>query len=127
MSCRVYWQMVSLAAGAVGHAAGVAEIDDVLAGQNAPQLSYRSQAAQAGIEYADGTVIHGKGPFRSMASFTRRRQRVGRSRPADSISLGYMLMAVKPGRVFSSLHSTRPVPFSTKKSQRDRPWQPSAR
>ena len=55
------------AAAAVGHAAGVAEIDDVLAGQKAAQLPHGGQPAQAGVEHADGpavqtAVIHGGPP-----------------------------------------------------------------
>jgi len=37
------------------------------------------------------------------------------------MSLGYMLMGVKPGKVLISLIITRLVPCSTKKSQRARP------
>ena len=50
----------------------------------------------------------------------------GRGVPSCSISLGYMLMEVKPGMVLISLMRTRPVPRSTKKSQRASPSQPRA-
>ena len=51
-----------VAAAAVGHPAGVAEIDDVLAGQQPAQLPHAGQAAQPAVEYADGAVIHGRPP-----------------------------------------------------------------
>ena len=41
---------------AVGHARGVAEIDDVLVGQALHQRADDRQPADAGIEYADGGV-----------------------------------------------------------------------
>src|SRR5574340_1410570 len=47
---------------AVGHARGVAEIDDVLVGQPFHQRAHNRQPADAGIEYADGGIcIRGHG------------------------------------------------------------------
>ena len=45
-------------AGPVGNAPCVAEVDDVLAGQNAAQLAHGGQAAQAAVKYTDGSCIH---------------------------------------------------------------------
>ena len=46
------------AAGAVGHAAGIPEVDDVLLRHERVQAAHRGQPAQAGVEHADRTVIH---------------------------------------------------------------------
>ena len=45
-------------AGAIGNPAGVAEVDNVLAGQHLAQLTHGGQAAQAAVKNANGTVIH---------------------------------------------------------------------
>ena len=45
--------------------------------------------------------------------------------PSCSMSLGYMLMGVKPGSVLGSLSITSPSPWRTKKSILVRPAQPS--
>ena len=50
------------AAAAVGDAAGIAEIDDVLVGKALAQLPHAGQPAKAAVEYADGTVIHAAFP-----------------------------------------------------------------
>ena len=51
------------AAGAVGHPAGIAKIDDAFLGQQLFQLLHGSQAPQARVEHADGTVIHKAPPL----------------------------------------------------------------
>ncbi len=50
----------------------------------------------------------------STASAIRRSMSCGTGRPSCSMSLGYILMAVKPGKVLISLMSTRPVFFFQK-------------
>ena len=45
-------------AAAVGHAARVTEVDDVLAGQHAAQLAHGGQPAQAAVKHADGPCVH---------------------------------------------------------------------
>ena len=50
------------AAAAVGDAAGIAEVDDILVGKALAQLPHAGQAAKAAVEYADGTVIHAAFP-----------------------------------------------------------------
>ena len=45
-------------AGAVGHAAGIAKVDNILAGQHAAQLAHGGQAAQAAVKHSDGAGIH---------------------------------------------------------------------
>ena len=50
------------AAAAVGDAAGIAEVDDILVGEALAQLPHAGQAAKAAVEYADGTVIHAAFP-----------------------------------------------------------------
>ena len=104
------------------HAAGIAKIDDLLVGQALAQLPHTGQAAKA----LSNTPI-GRLSMLLFLPFQRQRDQPVdelRHRQAScSISLGYMLMDVKPGKVLISLISTRPVPFSTKKSQRARPSQ----
>ena len=51
------------AAAAVGDAAGIAEIDDVLVGEALAQLPHAGQAAQTAVEHADGAIIHAAFPF----------------------------------------------------------------
>ena len=51
------------AAAAIGHAAGIAKIDDLLVGQALAQLPHTGQAAKAAVEYADPAVIHAAFPF----------------------------------------------------------------
>lgn len=51
------------AAGAVGNPAHIAEVDDVLAGEQTAQLPHHREPAHAGIKDADGSLIHGKAPF----------------------------------------------------------------
>ena len=46
-------------AAAVRYPSGVPEIDDILLRQQAAQLPYRGQPAQAGVEHANGSVIQG--------------------------------------------------------------------
>ena len=46
------------AAAAVRHAAGVAKIDDVLAGQYPAQLAHGGQPAQAAVKHTDWPCIH---------------------------------------------------------------------
>ena len=46
--------------GAVGQAGGVAEVDDVFGGQQLLDGADDSQAADAGIEEAQGGVAHGR-------------------------------------------------------------------
>ena len=50
------------AAAAIGHAAGIAKIDDLLVGQALAQLPHTGQAAKAAVEYADRAVIHAAFP-----------------------------------------------------------------
>ena len=50
------------AAAAVGDAAGIAEVDDILVGEALAQLPHAGQTAKAAVEYADGTVIHAAFP-----------------------------------------------------------------
>ena len=50
------------AAAAVGHTAGVAEVDDILVGEPLAQLLHAGQAAEAAVKYADGAVIHAAFP-----------------------------------------------------------------
>jgi len=45
-------------AGAVGHAAGIAKIHDILAGQHAAQLAHGGQAAQAAVKYSNRAGVH---------------------------------------------------------------------
>ena len=45
-------------AAAVRHAAGIAEIDDILTGQHAAQLAHGGQPAKAAVKYADGPCVH---------------------------------------------------------------------
>ena len=47
-----------VSAGAVGHPACIAEIDDILAGQYPAQLAHGGQAAQAAVKHTDGPCIH---------------------------------------------------------------------
>ena len=47
---------------AIGHPAGVAKVNDALAGQQLFQLLNGGQAPQARVEHADGAVIHGWSP-----------------------------------------------------------------
>ena len=51
------------AAGAVGNPAHIAEVNDVLAGEQTAQLPHHREPAHAGIKDADGSLIHGKAPF----------------------------------------------------------------
>ena len=54
---------------AVGHAAGIAEVEDTLVRQGANQLPHGGEAAKAGVKYADGSVIH---KLRLALVFTRK-------------------------------------------------------
>ena len=49
-------------AAAVGDAAGIAEVDDILVGEALAQLPHAGQTAKAAVEYADGAVIHAAFP-----------------------------------------------------------------
>ena len=115
------------AARAVGHAAGVAEIDDCFIRHPGGELAHGGQAAEAGVKHADGPGIHAPASLhRSKASAISRSSRAEQERPQASHSFGYMLMEVKPGSVFSSLRMTS-VSLRTKKSTRARPSQPRRR
>ena len=53
-----------LSAGAVGHAARIPEVDDILPRQHAAQLPHSCQAAQTAVKHADGPCVHQYAPFR---------------------------------------------------------------
>ena len=60
-------------AGAVGHAAGITKINDVLAGQHAAQLAHGGQAAQTAVKHSDGAGVHQYAPFRRCRASCSRR------------------------------------------------------
>lgn len=104
----------------VGNPGGISEIDDPLIRQLPHDFSCYCQAAHTGIKYAHRRVSVDHDSYLSNARSMRRSTSSGFGMPAASQSIGYMLMAVKPGMVLISLKITSPS-LVTKKSTRDRP------
>ena len=104
----------------VGHPGSIPKINDPLIRQLPHDLPCHRQSSDTGIKYADRRVFVDHDSYLSNARPIRRSTSSGFGMPAASQSMGYMLMAVKPGIVLISLKITSPS-FVTKKSTRDRP------